>query len=437
MFSIDDSLKVLNRLSAIKQNRDVFGSCFAISEGAYCPAFGIAVSATLVEDAAVVIVGTPECAWYIKNIGLHHSLEPAYDRFYLCTLDQHDITFGEGDGISQAICEVAQDTGANCIVLASTCVPEVIGIDIDAIAVEAGQIADIRVLPVHIAHYDHNCYALGNGVSRTLEAFGTLMSPQPVNPLSVNLLGRYSSPANEGTPEDTELVSLLEKHGCTINLSLPGKYTTEEIIQAPRATLNIVTSEAGKDLAEFMEAQFDTPFVTFESFLDIDYIDKSYQQIQSILGIKMQEVLAVCRNKALKAMEEAVPVLEGKTFMNGSHVSYAIEMIGFLTKMGMEPLLVNAYRLTEQSNEAIEAVLSKGLDPYVNYSLNLEAVAELIAVLSPDIFIGVGDFEHLNHLGIPYVERLAPAGKLGYETIVHALCTITSALEGNREHEVS
>lgn len=421
----------LKKLSDIKKNKDIFGECSAISCGVFCPTFGIAVCGPLIQDGAVLVVGTPECTWYAKNSSIYHSKDPGYDRFYCCAMEDHDITFGDSGNIREALCKIGEDSSIKCIILASTCIPEIIGDDMESIAKEAEEAMGIPVLLVHIAHYDHKCSEFGVAISRTLEAMGRLMEPQQVKPMTVNLLGRNFHSAMDGSLYDTEMVKLLHKYNVSINLIMPDKCYTDEISKAPLAALNIVTNEVGRDVAQYMERRFGTPYVLFEPSLNIEYIQEGYTKIQQYLGINMGEELSRINFATKKAIDEGRKILEGKSFINGGRPPDAFEMASFLSEMGMKPLLINAYRVYESSRKAIESILKKGWDPYVNYVANPEAIVSMISELSPDIFLGHGKVEYFKRMEIKHIEMLLPPGRLGYEAVTYALSVITEVLKGD------
>ena len=421
-------VKRLKRLSEIKKSSDIFGECSAVSMGVFCPTFGVSVCAPLIQDAAVIVVGTPECLWYAKNSCIYHSNDPAFDRFYCCALDDHDIVFGDNGSIRRAICKVAVEVPVNCIILASTCIPEIIGEDMNSIAREAEEEAGIPVLPIRIAHYDHKCSEFGVAISRTLETLGRLMVPQKVQPRTVNLLGRNFHSAMEGSLLDSELVRLLHQKGVHINLMLPDKCVTSEIAAAPLAALNIVTNAVGEDLAEYMFRQFDTPYVHFEPSLDLDYIAEGYAKIQASLGLNMQKDLSRLKAGTELAVSNSRAVLEGKSFINGGRPPDAFEAACFLAELGLKPLLINAYRVYESSGKAIEKILAKGWDPYVNYVANPEAVFRMIPELRPDLFVSHGNPEIFQQMGIKHLEMLIPPGKLGYEAVSYALGALDRTL---------
>lgn len=421
----------LKRLSEIQSSKDIFGDCSAISCGVFCPTFGVSVCAPLIQDGAVLIVGTPECTWYAKNSSIYHAIDPGWDRFYCCAMEEQDITFGENGAIVKAICDIAAEPDIHCIFLASTCVPEIIGDDLEAIAKAGEKLSGIPVLPVRIAHYDHKCNEFGVAVSRTLESLGSLMEAQPKQPKTVNLLGRNFHSAVDGSLRDTELVKLLQTHGIAIQRILPDRCSTSELKKAPSVALNIVTNEVGRELAYYMEKHFGIPYVLFEPSFDLDYIRAGYDKLQKCLGISMEQELCGRKREAKAAIHNGRRLLQGKSFINGGRPPDAFEAAEFLAEMGMKPLLIHAYRLCENSSKRIEKILQRGWNPYVNYVANPEGAAALTEELAPDIYIGHGDAERLIDRGIKQIEMLLPPGKLGYEAIVYAVSALTGV--GRRE----
>ncbi|AFA46825.1 nitrogenase component 1 [Acetobacterium woodii] len=420
----------LNRLSEIKKNQDIYGDSAAISCGVFCPTFGVAVSAPLIKEAAVMVVGTAECTWYAKNSCLYHSEDPGYDRFYSCVFEDSDITFGDRGGIKQSLLKIAESEAIQCIFLVSTCIPEIIGEDLEAISKEAQKICGKPILPVHIAHYDNNCNEFGVAIARTLRVQGRLMKPQTVKPGTVNFLGRNFHAGTAGTPKQSELAKCLEQAGVTINLMLPDQCCIKQIYEAPGAALNIVTNEVGRELAEYMQNQFGTPFVEFEASLDINYISAGYQQLEEYLELDLSADYMALQQQAESLVAEARQDLAGKTFINGGRPPDALEVAAFLSALGMKPMLINAYRLNDKSEANRQFILEQGCDPYVNYVANPNAAMSMLTKLQPDLYIGFGNGDYLRQLGISHLETLLPPGKIGYEAIIHVITAIQAALKG-------
>lgn len=426
----------LNRLSEISTNKDIYGESAAISCGVFCPAFGVAVAAPLIREAAVLVIGTAECTWYARNSCIYHSEEPGDARFYAGVFEDTDIIFGSRDGIRTALLEIAKDPQIRCIFLVSTCIPEIIGEDLEAIGQAAERECGIPILPIHVAHYDRNCNEFGVAVSQTMKAMVRLMKPQTVKPGKVNLLGRNFHGGTEGSLKDSELLRLLNEHGVVLNRIIPEPGSIENLERAPEAALNIVTNEVGRELAIAMESQFGTPYVFFEPSFELDKIRSGYQQLAGYLAIPIQEVIEKAHQNALLQLQAARQELAGKTFVIGGRPPDAIEAAAFLTAQGMVPQLINAYRLTDNSREQIDRILDQGWDPYVNYVANPGAAVSLLPELLPDVYIGFGPVGYLKQLGIRHLERLLPPGKIGFEAIIWALVAVKSCLAGG-ESDVS
>ncbi|WP_414151671.1 nitrogenase component 1 [Acetobacterium carbinolicum] len=420
----------LNRLSEINHNKDIYGASAAISCGVFCPTFGVAVAAPLIREAAVLVVGTAECTWYARNSCIYHSEEPGYERFFAGVFEDTDIIFGSRDGILTALLQIAKDPRIRFIFLVSTCIPEIIGEDLEAIGQAAEKECGIPILPIHVAHYDRNCNEFGVAVSQTMKAMVRLMKPQTVKPGTVNLLGRNFHAGIEGSLKDSELLGLLTQNGITLHLIIPEPCNIEALQSAPAAALNIVTSEVGRELAMAMEDQFGTPYVFFEPSFELDKIRSGYQQLAGHLGISIQKIIEKAHQTTVLQLQEARQVLAGKSFVNGGRPPDAFEAAAFLTSLGMVPLLINAYRLTDNSQEQIDRILNQGWDPYVNYVANPNAAVSLMPELLPDLYIGFGQADYLKQLGILHLERLVPPGKIGYEAITWALAAVKSVLAG-------
>lgn len=114
-----------------------------------CPLSGAAKGIASIEGAVMLIIGTEECSYYTKS-----SLDMGGrgDCCYSVVVDKQDVTFGSGTKVASAIEELMAETKPSALFLVTTCVPEIIGEDYQALAQETEATYKI---PVHIISTNH------------------------------------------------------------------------------------------------------------------------------------------------------------------------------------------------------------------------------------------------------------------------------------------
>ena len=85
--------------------------------------------------------------------------------------------------------------------------------------------------------------------------------------------------------EETELIKLMKKHNITINAVIPSKCSIEDIQNASKAQLNIVTDMIALDLAKSMKKKFDIDYIYFDKHMDKETITKNYAKLSEILEV--------------------------------------------------------------------------------------------------------------------------------------------------------
>ena len=181
-------LNRLTRLSEVETIKDVKSLTEALFPGTHCPLMGAAMAVRGLKDAMLMIIGTEECSYYTKHMTIYsEEFGGLYGRCVSVVLDDHDITFGCNKKLEDAFKEMIEEYSPKAVYLVSTCVVEIIGDDIDAIADIFTEQYQIPVMPVHTEHF--KCENHLPGLERTITASLKLMQSCPCDG-SVNILGQ-------------------------------------------------------------------------------------------------------------------------------------------------------------------------------------------------------------------------------------------------------
>lgn len=408
------NLDILNRLSEINVDKDIKGLSHAIFPGTHCPLFGVALTASYIEDVAMLVVGTSECTYYTKVFS--NNSQKGKDEVYSLVLKEKDVVFGAEKKVIEALEYIKEVSNPAGIMIVTTCVPELIGEDYNGIIDEVEENLNIPIFVVKTEHYKCNSHI--PGMVRTLESVVKVMKKQK-ECSGVNILGH-----RQAGIENTELFKLISKHNIEINTIIPSKCKMKEIELAPKAKLNIVTDMIALDLAKKMKKKFKTPYVFFDKHMNKEAITLAYEELSEILEIDMSKELEEIRNEYNDIFEKAKKILGGKRFIYGNTPMLAFETSEFFVELGLEPELIQVRELYDVDIKWKDKILESGFDPYITRIANIAPLRELYDSLNIQVYIGHEDPMLLKSKGITQVTLDSNAHKIGYELPIGIMKTL-------------
>jgi nitrogenase molybdenum-iron protein alpha/beta subunit len=371
--------KHVKRLNAIQSNKGVKFLYPAATPGSHCPMHTSMHVATSIKGLSSLVIGTSECAYYSRMIADHAKKYNDQDLHYSYVLDANEVVFGCREGLIRAIKEMDAE-GAKAIMLIVTCIPELIGEDMEAILYEVQDEVNAYLLPIEVAHFKHNGHPAG--IWKTFEALSKVMNPLPKNKNKVNIIGRFSQ---------SELFKEMESKGIELNF-LRGNNQLKDFIKAPAATLNIVTEADGLPLAKKMKDRFGIPYIPLHDHYSIKQIEEGYDQIEKELGIWLQ--IQEEKKQTLLLLENEVKdigVESGKTFVITNQMASPLPVSLYLTKLGLEPLLLHSEEFYEEDKEWAKELLQLGYNPYIYHKVNQAQEKEIINQLNPSYVLDIVD----------------------------------------------
>ncbi len=414
----------LLKLSQVQEAKDIKSLSHGIFPGCHCPLFGLAMIASFIDDLVVLVAGTQECSYYVKDFA--YQRQQGQDNFYSLVTDKHDITFGCEDKIKEAIEYIDRRHRPKAIMIVSTCVLELIGEDFPALAQSMEDRVQAKLLVVTSEHFKSTSHIVG--MEDALRELVKLMEPLEREEKTVNILG----PRQAGV-ENTELYKLLELEGIKVTTIIPSRISIDELAQAPSASLNIVTDFIALPLARAMEEKFDLPYVYMEKYLDKTRIKSAYLELESALNIELTSHLKSKEEELDRLIVQARELLAGKSFIYGNTPLIGLEFSSFLTSLSMEPILIQLRDFYENDPIFKEEIL-KSSDPYISQMANIAAMDPVYRKLRPDFYIGHENPMKLAQLNITQLTLDETTSRLGYETPIMVLKKLLAA---HRDMEVS
>lgn len=413
------SLDVLNRLNDIKEDNDVKALSYAIFPGTHCPLFGVALTASYIEDLAILVVGTSECTYYTKVFSSNKNK----DKVYSLVLKEKEVVFGADKTVKEAVKYIKELENPSGIMIVTTCVPELIGEDYSGIKVEIEEEIGLPVFVVRTEHYKCNSHI--PGMTRAMNSLIEVMKDVKEKN-GVNIIGHRA----EGI-ENTEMYKILSKKGIEINTIIPSKCKLNEVMNATKANLNIVTDMIALDLAKDMEKKFNIPYIFFDKHMNKEIIINNYKKISNILNINISEEVKELIEEYDKLFNKAKELLKHKSFIYGNTPMMAFETSEFLVELGLEPKMIQIRELYEVDKIWKDKILEAGFNPYITRIANIAPMRELYDKLEADIYIGHENPMLLKSKGMSQITLDSNAQKIGFELPIGVIKTILEKVGEN------
>ena len=424
-----DGKELLSRLIRLSQiedpKKDIHSLTYAQFPGTHCPLMGAAMAVRGIQGGVMMIVGTDECAYYTKHMTIHsEDWGGLMGRCVSVTIDQHDITFGCARKVEAAYAELLEEEKPEAVFLVTTCVPEIIGDDFDAVAQAMTDRYGVPVMAVHTEHF--KCENHMPGVERVITACISLMQEQEKDG-SVNVIGQRM-----GRFADTELFQVLKEAGVPIGAQLPSGCTIDEVRRAPAAKVNIVVNEIGLPLARKMSQRFGTPYVFFDKFVDPVHIAAGYERLFGFLDLPVPSKLSGLRQAAEEAARQAGEALRGVTFIYGNTPFRCLECCAYMASLGMVPQLIQSHGILEEDAADVKRILESA-DPYMTQAANISPLQYIYDELCPMLYLGHEYPMRLRKKGIAQVHTDQGGGMLGYEVTPYLMKQLLASVEESKE----
>lgn len=413
----------VKKLSAVKSGKAIKFLSPAVCPGCHCPMRMASLAAAEITGLSSLLVGMPECATHVRLFN-PKSEGRCGELHWLYVMDRDEVVFGCRKGLVDALHEMDK-AGAKAILLIATCVPELIGEDMEGIIHEVQPQISARITYVMLGQFKNFSYP--PGYWKTLQAIGGLMSPHVTDRKRINILGRR--PDEDHIPMPS-LLSALEEKNLSLRYLAPGA-SLSDFQEAPDAALNLVVSPYVQPLAQRMEQEYGVPYISLHNLFDLDRIDQAYQEISQRFGFVWKDEFKEAREKAQMLQELAREKASGLRYVSAIRVDMPIALAGYLKGLGMEPLFLHLEEFYPEDKEHAVRLLELGANPYVGRMVNAEAEYSIIEKINPHIIFG---YLSKKSEAIPVVENMYRLyGSVGYELTAELLTQILAVLDGTGE----
>lgn len=364
-----------------------------------CAFDGAQIALLPIADVAHIVHGSIACAgssW--DNRGTRTSGPALYKIGMTTDLTEQDVIMGRGEKrLFHSIKQAIDSYSPAAVFVYNTCVPALVGDDVDAICKSAQERWGTPVVPVDAAGF-YGTKNLGNriaGESMVKYVIGT-REPDPVPEVTgrefpvhdINLIGEYNIAG-----ELWYVLPLLDELGIRVLCTLSGDARYREVQSMHRAEVNMmVCSKAMINVARKLEESFGTPW--FEgSFYGATDVSKALRDIAQKVGdddlSRRTEALIEREERKLdEALEPWRERLRGKRVLlyTGGVKSWSV--ISALQDLGMTVVATGTKKSTEEDKARIRELM--GEDTKMLTEGSPRALLDLVREQKVDILIAGG-----------------------------------------------
>ncbi|WP_313581220.1 nitrogenase component 1 [Lacrimispora sp.] len=423
-----NDIKHLKCLSAVRSMTAVRQLTPAAYPGVHCPMHTALALAANIRGVSTLLIGTAECGYYSRNVPLSSPYgEEALHWNYV--LDSKEVVFGFRKGLMEAIREMNQ-AGARLILLLSTCVPELIGLDLESICLEMQQ--EVKAVLIHLPFGNFKCGGYEPGYWKTLLAMGKTIEKAVSKGTTVNVLGRS---ALEGHVPMPHLIAFLKQQGVPLRFLAPDS-SLDDFISSGDARLNLVLSPFMDPLAQWMAKEHDIPFVSLHDVYNVREIESTYSQIGQYLDLEMAHEFAEQKKEGKRAQKAAADQLKTLQYVSANlGTVQPLPLSAYLSDLGMSPIMIHMAEFYPSDNRWKEMLTGQDINPIICLMLNEQADMQIIEELRPDLVMG--DWGGRSRNNPPSVSVLDLYGHIGYERTIGLLNRMTRALRIGKEERTN
>ncbi|MGL4408895.1 nitrogenase iron-molybdenum cofactor biosynthesis protein NifE [Zoogloea sp.] len=392
---------------ACSHNKKAKSGCAKPKAGASaggCAFDGAQIALLPIADVAHIVHGPIACAGSSWDNRGTRSTGPTLYRIGMTTdLTEQDVIMGRSEKrLFHSIKQAIDDHAPKAVFVYNTCVPALIGDDVDAICKAATERWGVPVVPVDSAGF-YGTKNLGNRIAGEAMVKYVAGTAEPLPPPpeavayaerqgikihNVNLIGEYNIAG-----EFWLVAPLLDELGIRVLCTLSGDGRFHEVQAMHRAEVNMmVCSKAMLNVARKLEDKFGTPW--FEgSFYGITDTSQALRDFARLIG----DPDLSARTEALIAREEAkirAALLPWRTRLEGKRVllntggvkSWSI--VSALQDLGMVVVASATKKSTEEDKARIRELM--GPDARMIEDNSPRALLTLVKELQADILIAGG-----------------------------------------------
>lgn len=336
-----------------------------------CAFDGAQIALLPIADVAHIVHGPIACAgssW--DNRGTRSSGPTLYKIGMTTDLTEQDVIMGRGEKrLFHSIKQAIDSYSPAAVFVYNTCVPALVGDDVDAVCKAAEEKWGVAVVPVDGAGF-YGTKNLGNriaGEAMVKHVIGT-REPDPLPPEAlerdiaihdINLIGEYNIAG-----ELWHVTPLLDELGLRVLATLSGDSRFREIQTMHRSQANMmVCSKAMVNVARKLQERYETPW--FEgSFYGVRDTSQALRDFARLIGdddlaYRTEKLIGREESRIDQLLEPWRERLRGKRVLlyTGGVKSWSV--ISALQDLGMEVVATGTKKSTEEDKARIRELMGE------------------------------------------------------------------------------
>ena len=365
-----------------------------------CAFDGAQIALLPIADVAHIVHGSIACAGSSWDNRGTRSSGPRLFRIGMTTdLTEQDVIMGRGEKrLFHSIKQAIESYRPAAVFVYNTCVPALIGDDIEAVCKAAEERWGTRVVPVDAAGF-YGTKNLGNriaGEAMVKHVCGT-REPDPLPPAAnevgfkihdVTLVGEYNIAG-----ELWHVLPLLDELGLRVLCTLSGDARYREVQTMHRSEVNMmVCSKAMINVARKLQESFGTPWFegSFYGVRDVSQALRDFARLIDDADLSERTESLIAREEARidELLEPWREQLRGKRVLlyTGGVKSWSV--IAALQDLGMEVVATGTRKSTEEDKARIRELM--GQDAVMLEEGNPRALIDLVRDQNVDVLIAGG-----------------------------------------------
>jgi len=379
----------------------------------------------------------------------------AYGLMWLNTnLDKFDVVNG-GDAKLEAAIKYADSVyRPQAIIVASTCVPGIIGDDVDSVVERVSKEISASVVPVHCEGFKSKIMATAydsvyHGILKTLLSRRYEEEPDRIIPdevaefkekLKVSRTVNVFNVSSMSRDDELELTRILTAIGLNVNM-FPCYAHPDDFPDVSDAALNVSVCSTHDDyFGGHLKEIFGTPYINNVIPIGTKSVRRWVMSIAEFFNLEKEAKLVLDSedsdiNEALAPYRE---ILQGKrVYLAGGEIR-ALAMAQLLTNdLGMKIIRIQGYHYDEFADELLETIADEQNRKFTAATGQPFEQTNIIKNEKPDIYIGhVGINGWAGRCGVPvfplWMVSVNYMGYSGIFEIARRLCRILKNPAYNR-----
>ncbi len=334
-----------------------------------CAFDGAQIALLPIADVAHIVHGTIACAGSSWDNRGTRSSGPTLFRIGMTTdLTEQDVIMGRGEKrLLHSIKQAIDSYSPKAVFIYNTCVPALIGDDVEAVCKAATEKWGVPVVPVDGAGF-YGSKNLGNriaGEAMFKHVVGT-REPEPLPPElladgkrihDINLIGEYNIAG-----ELWHVLPLLDELGLRVLCTLSGDARFKEVQTMHRSEANMmVCSKAMVNVARKLQEKYGTPWFegSFYGVRDVSQALRDFARLlkDEALAARTEQLIAREEQRVNQMLEPWRQRLRGKRVLlyTGGVKSWSV--ISALQDLGLEVVATGTSKSTEEDKQRIRELM--------------------------------------------------------------------------------